>query len=85
MADSKDGNEDIAEMSFETALAALEEIVAKLEGGDAGLEDSIRIYERGERLKSRCETLLKEAEARVEKITLKGDGTPGGTTPMDVE
>ena len=49
------------------------------------LEQSIAIYERGEALKKHCETLLKAAEARIEKITLKSDGTPSGTEPLDVD
>lgn len=80
-----EANGDIAGMSFETALESLEKIVHELEGGKVGLEESIRIYERGERLKDHCEKLLRQAEARIEKITLKPDGTPGGTEPLDVE
>ena len=49
------------------------------------LEDSIAIYERGEKLKGHCDKLLKAAEARIEKITLKADGSAGGTEPLDVE
>ena len=64
-------------MSFEAALEELETIVNKLESGRVDLEASIAIYERGEKLKARCETLLKKAEARIEKITLKPDGPPG--------
>jgi exodeoxyribonuclease VII small subunit len=76
-------NTDIAKMSFEQALEALEQIVATLEGGQAPLQDSIDIYERGEALKSHCSDLLKKAEARVEKITLSRDGGPTGTEPLD--
>ena len=74
----------LADTSFETALAELEDIVSKLEGGQVDLEQSISIYERGEKLKAHCESLLKKAEARIEKITLK-DGKASGTTPLDVE
>ena len=63
----------------------LEEIVARLESGKVDLEDSIRIYERGEALRKHCEAKLKEAEARIEKITLSPAGKPTGTTPLDVE
>jgi exodeoxyribonuclease VII small subunit len=73
---------DLKAMSFEAALAELEGIVAKLEGGKAPLAESIAIYERGEALKAHCEGLLKAAEARIEKITLKG-GKPVGTEPLD--
>jgi exodeoxyribonuclease VII small subunit len=47
------------------------------------LEDSITIYERGEALKKHCESLLKRAEARIERITLGPDGAPTGTVPLD--
>ncbi|WMT87921.1 exodeoxyribonuclease VII small subunit [Pelagibacterium sp. 26DY04] len=74
---------DIADMSFEAALDELEKIVAQLEGGKAPLQESIAIYERGEALKRHCEALLKQAEARIEKITLARDGTPTGVEPLD--
>jgi exodeoxyribonuclease VII small subunit len=76
---------DIKSLSFEKALAALEEIVAKLESGRVDLEESIKIYERGEALRKHCETKLAEAEARIEKITLGANGKPTGTAPLDVE
>jgi exodeoxyribonuclease VII small subunit len=76
-------HEDVKAMSFEAALAELEGIVAKLESGQAPLAESIAIYERGETLKAHCETLLKSAEARIEKITLSRDGKPVGTEPLD--
>lgn len=74
---------DVKSMSFEQALNELEQIVAKLEGGKAPLAESISIYERGEALKNHCETLLKTAEARIEKITLSRDGKAIGTEPLD--
>lgn len=74
----------IAALPFEKALEELELIVSKLERGTVPLEESIAIYERGEALKKRCEQLLKEAEMRIEKITLSADGKPTGTTPLDV-
>jgi exodeoxyribonuclease VII small subunit len=70
-------------MSFETALAELEQIVDRLERGDVPLAESITIYERGEALKQHCERLLKEAEMRVEKIRLGGNGRAAGTEPFD--
>jgi exodeoxyribonuclease VII small subunit len=85
MAKAANKNADIKEMSFERALKELEGIVGRLERGDVELEESINIYERGEALKKHCEKLLKDAEARIEKITLKPDGTPAGTEPLDVE
>ncbi len=76
-------NQDIAGLSFEAALAELEQIVGKLESGQAPLQESIAIYERGEALKSHCETQLKAAETRIEKITLSKSGDPMGVTPLD--
>ena len=76
---------DIAGLPFEKALAELEQIVTRLESDKVDLEQSIAIYERGEALKKHCEQLLKDAEARIEKITLKPDGTPSGTAPLDVD
>jgi len=80
MAETQD---DIKALSFEAALQQLEEIVGKLESGRAPLAESIAIYERGEALKAHCETLLRTAEARIEKITLSRDGKPTGTEPLD--
>lgn len=76
---------DIAQMPFEKALAELEEIVRRLEQGSVALEDSIRIYERGEALKAHCASLLKSAEARIEKIEPGAGGEPRGTSPLDVD
>jgi exodeoxyribonuclease VII small subunit len=76
---------DIAALPFEQAMAELEGIVERLEKGSVALEESIAIYERGEALKKHCETLLKSAEQRIEKITLGSDGKPTGTEPLDVE
>lgn len=76
---------DVSELPFEKALAELETIVQRLEKGDVALEESIQIYERGEALKRRCETLLREAETRVEKITRDANGKATGTEPLDRE
>ena len=76
---------DIREMSFERGLKELESIVSRLERGDVELEESIAIYERGEALKDHCDRLLKQAEAKVEKLTFAADGTPKGTEPFDGE
>ena len=75
----------IASLSFEKALAELESIVGHLERGDVPLEESIRIYERGEALKKHCEALLAQAEAKVEKIRTGASGQATGTEPLDVE
>ena len=78
-------NADIKKLTFETAIAELESIVKRLEEGKVPLEESVAIYGRGEDLKKRCEELLKQAEARVEKITLDASGKPTGSTPLDVD
>ena len=80
-----DSPADINKMPFEAALAELEAIVAKLEKGSVALEESIKIYERGEALKAHCDKLLKNAEMRIEKITLGGDGKAKGAAPLDVD
>ncbi|MBG0809086.1 exodeoxyribonuclease VII small subunit [Methylosinus sp. H3A] len=80
-----DANSDIDALPFEKAIQELEEIVGKLEKASVSLDDSVKLYERGEALKKRCDTLLREAEARIEKITLGADGAPKGTAPLDVE
>ena len=82
---AKDTPKDIAALSFEDALAQLEKIVAQLESGNAPLEKSIELYERGNALKAHCEARLKAAEAKVEKITLSAGGEATGTTPLDIE
>jgi exodeoxyribonuclease VII small subunit len=82
---TKESKNDVAELPFEKALAELETIVQRLEKGDVALEESIQIYERGEALKRRCETLLREAEARVERITRDASGKATGTEPLDRE
>ncbi len=73
----------VAEMSFEDALRELEEVVGKLERGEVPLDESIALYERGAELRKRCEAKLQEAEEKVAKLTLDGDGTPTGTEPLD--
>jgi exodeoxyribonuclease VII small subunit len=66
---------DIASMSFEDALKELETIVRALEEGKGKLDDAISSYERGAALKRHCETKLREAEAKVQKIIIAGDGS----------
>lgn len=67
---------DLNGVSFEKALAELEEIVRKLEQGSVELEESIALYERGAALKAHCEAKLKSAQERIEKIVVAGDGKP---------
>src|ERR1700759_5881812 len=71
----------IEELSFEAALKELEAIVSRLEQGEVDLEDSITLYERGQALKAHCETKLKSAESRLEKIVMGTDGPQ--TQPME--
>jgi exodeoxyribonuclease VII small subunit len=71
------------ELSFEAALARLEEIVRLLERGEAPLDKSIELYQEGDRLKRLCEARLKEAQARIEQIAFGADGKPAGVTPFD--
>lgn len=73
---------EIAELSFEQAMQELERVVSLLERGEASLEDSIRLYDRGARLREHCERRLKDAEERVEKITL-ANGQATGATPAE--
>lgn len=75
-------HDDIKAMSFERALKELESIVGRLERGDVELEESITIYERGEMLKEHCDRLLRQAEAKVEKLTFSADGSPKGAEPF---
>jgi exodeoxyribonuclease VII small subunit len=76
---------DIKKLSFEKAIEELETIVKRLEDGKVPLEESVAIYERGESLKRRCEELLRQAEARVDKITTDASGKAVGTEPLDVQ
>ncbi|HTI80786.1 MAG TPA: exodeoxyribonuclease VII small subunit [Acetobacteraceae bacterium] len=68
-------NTDVGAMSFEDALAELEQIVRGLESGQQKLEEAINAYERGAALRRHCETKLAEAEARVAAIVERADGT----------
>ena len=70
-------------MSFEAAIAELEKVVGQLERGDVALDESIALYERGAELRKRCQDKLKEAEEKVAKLTLDGDGNAVGTAPLD--
>jgi exodeoxyribonuclease VII small subunit len=65
---------DVSDLSFEAALKELEQIVDRLEHGDAPLEDSIRLYQRGSELKAHCEKRLEAARLRVEQIVVGPNG-----------
>jgi exodeoxyribonuclease VII small subunit len=71
------------QLSFEAALQRLEEIVRVLERGEAPLDQSIDLYQEGDRLKRLCEERLKSAQARIEAIAFGPDGQPSGTVPFD--
>ncbi len=70
------------ELTFEQALRALEDVVRKLESGEVPLDDSITLYEEGERLRKLCQARLDAASARIEKIVKGADGQPA-TAPFD--
>jgi exodeoxyribonuclease VII small subunit len=74
---------EIQSLSFEAALKRLEEIVRRLESGEATLDESIELYGEGDRLKQRCEATLQAAQAKIERIQLGRDGQPTGTAPFD--
>jgi exodeoxyribonuclease VII small subunit len=76
---------DIGQMSFEQALAALEQIVQQLERGDVPLDQSISLYERGEALRAACQQRLDAAQARIERIVTGADGRAAGTQAFDAE
>lgn len=75
---------EIPAMSFEEALAELEQIVRRLESGSGKLDEAIQSYERGALLKRHCEAKLREAQARVDKIVIGADGTPS-TEPASLD
>lgn len=70
-------------LSFEDALRALETIVRQLESGDVPLEDSISLYEDGEKLRLHCQKRLDAAQARIERIVAGPNGIPTSTQPFD--
>jgi exodeoxyribonuclease VII small subunit len=71
--------------SFEQALKALEDVVHKLESGDAPLDESIALYEKGQALRAICQARLDAAQARIEAIIIGPDGAPQGTRPFDAD
>jgi exodeoxyribonuclease VII small subunit len=75
---------DIQTMTFEQALAELEEIVGRLEAGKGTLEEAIRAYERGDALRRHCAAKLAEAQAKVSRI-VETAGTATGTEPLDAD
>lgn len=85
LATMADETEEVAQLSFEAALKRLEEIVRKLESGEAPLDDAIRLYAEGDRLKQQCESRLQAAQAKIEQIQFGRDGAPSGTAPFGGE
>ena len=75
---------DIAVMSFEDALAELEQIVRRLEAGQVRLDEAIQCYERGAQLKRHCERKLNEAQQRVDRIVIGPEGAVG-TAPLKLD
>lgn len=71
----------IEKMSFEQALAELEEIVRKIDTGQENLADAVESFERGVLLKRHCESMLKDAKLKIEKIT----NTNGKISTTEVE
>ena len=75
---------ELDKMSFEQALAELETIVRDLESGKAPLDQSISAYERGTALKKLCESKLRDAQLKIEQISLDKDGKIK-TQPIEIE
>ena len=75
--------DDLSALSFEDALKRLETIVQRLESGDASLDEAIDLYAEGDRLKKHCETRLKSAQDKIDRIVLGADGAPTGVRPFD--
>ncbi len=72
----------VADLSFEEAMAELEDVVRKIDG-EAPLEDAIALYERGEALNRHCQTKLAAAEEKIAKIAAGPDGKAVGLDPVD--
>ncbi len=76
---------DLATLSFEDALRALEEVVRRLESGEVPLDATITFYERGEALRKHCQARLDAAQARIERIVTDPDGAAIAVEPFDPE
>jgi len=82
---TEQAQDNVATLSFEAALKRLEEIVRKLESGEAALDDAIKLYEEGDRLKQQCEARLRAAQAKIEQIQIGAGGAPAGTAPFGAD
>ncbi len=67
---------DETTLSFEDAFKRLEDIVARLEAGDLSLDESLALYEQGQRLARHCSQLLDAAELRVQQLNEDGSLSP---------
>ncbi len=75
-----------SELTFEQALARLEEIVSRLEAGEEGLEEAIALFEEGRRLSDLCQERLATAQQQIEKLVEKGGASAGSgqaASPLD--
>lgn len=70
-------------LSFEEAMARLEQVVSQLERGEVPLERSIELYQLGAKLKAHCDAKLKAAEEKVAVLMLDAEGNPAGTRPLE--
>jgi exodeoxyribonuclease VII small subunit len=75
-------DQPVPEMTFEQAMAALEQVVSALEKGEVPLDQSIALYQRGADLRAHCAAKLREAEEKVELIRV-AEGRAVGTTPVE--
>ena len=80
-----DNVRNIEQLSFEDAMNELESIASRLETGDAPLEKSIELFERGNQLKQHCQKILEAAEEKVERITVGDSGTATGAVPFKAD
>ena len=78
-----DATTTVDTLSFEEALAELEQIVGRLESGQGSLDDAIMAYERGSDLKKHCQKKLDEARMKVEKIRLPENGGQAETSDFE--
>lgn len=76
---------EISDLDFEEALKALEGVVHRLESGEVRLDESIDLYEKGEKLRAHCQARLDAAQARIEKIVTDAGGKASGTEPFGAE
>ena len=68
-----DVNTPIDEMDYESAFSALQEVVSSLEGQQLALEESMRLFERGQQLAQRCGQLLAQAELKMQTLLEEQD------------